>query len=154
MIDPPKIVQTPRRRTAVIRITIPREQIREVMGPAFAELAAACAAQGLSPAGPMFSHHHRMDPAVFDFEVGVPLDASIAPTGRVIAGELPAETVARTLYRGPYETLGAAWGEFQGWIQSHGHRTRPNLWECYVAGPESSPNPADWQTELNQPLET
>ena len=28
----------------------------------------------------------------------------------------------------------------------------PDLWECYTVGPESSPDSADWRTELNRPL--
>ena len=31
-------------------------------------------------------------------------------------------------------------------------RPGPTLWERYVIGPESSPDPADWRTELVQPL--
>ena len=51
-----------------------------------------------------------------------------------------------------YESLGEAWGEFNEWIAAHGHRPGPDLWECYITGPESSPDPAAWRTELNRPL--
>jgi len=30
--------------------------------------------------------------------------------------------------------------------------TFQDLWEVYVAGPESGPDPATWRTELNRPL--
>ena len=63
-LDEPRIVQARVQPTAVIRLTIPRAEIRNVMGPAIA----------------------------------------------------------------------------------------PDLWECYVAGPESNPDPATWRTELNRPL--
>lgn len=39
---------------AVIHITVPRSEIRNVMAPGLAELMAAAAAQGLKPAGPWF----------------------------------------------------------------------------------------------------
>jgi len=61
-------------------------------------------------------------------------------------------TVARAVYHGPYEGLVAAWGELAAWIASHGHEPAADLWEFYVAGPESSPDPATWRTQLNQPL--
>lgn len=32
------------------------------------------------------------------------------------------------------------------------HTPAADLWEVDVAGPESSPDPATWRTELNQPL--
>ena len=152
MLDQPQIVQTAAQRTAVIRLTIPRSEIQRVMGPGINEVMTAIAAQGIAPAGPVFSHHLRMDPDTFDFEIGVPVAAPIAAAGRVEAGQLPAATVARTSYRGPYEGLGAAWGEFIAWIAAEGHEPAPDLWECYVAGPESSADPATWRTELNRPL--
>lgn len=152
MIDQPEIVQSQLQPTAVIRLTVPRSEIRKVMGPAIAEVMAAVGAQRVGPAGPVYSHHFKMDPNTFDLEVGVPVSGPIKPTGRVAASQLPAATVARTIYRGPYEGLGAAWGEFGHWVTSQGHKPAANLWERYVSGPESGPDPANWQTELNQPL--
>jgi len=61
MIDQLQIVQTEVQPTAVVRFTIPRAEIAQVMGPASAEVMAAVKAQGLGPAGPMFSRHVRMD---------------------------------------------------------------------------------------------
>lgn len=152
MLDTPQITQTSAQSAAIIRLTIPREEMRSVMGPAIGELMATIAAQGIAPVGPLFSHHLTMPSDVFDFEVGVPVAAPVNAAGRVQPGQLPAVKVARTVYHGGYEGLGSAWGEFMGWIAENGHTPGPNLWECYVAGPESSPNPADWRTELNRPL--
>ena len=152
MLDTPQIVQTDALLTAIIRLTIPREEIRNVMGPGIAELMAAVTAQGVGPAGPIYTHHLRIDPHTFDFEIGVPVRARVAAAGRVKAGHLRAATVARTVYHGPYEGLGPAWAEFDAWIAAQGHTPAPDLWECYVAGPESNPDPATWRTELNRPL--
>ena len=33
-----------------------------------------------------------------------------------------------------------------------GHRPAEDLWERYVKGPESGPDPAAYRTELNRPL--
>jgi effector-binding domain-containing protein len=152
MLDTPQIMETAAQLTAVIHVTVPRAQIRDVMGPGITELMAAVAAQGIGPAGPLFSHHLRMDPDTFDFEIGVPVTAQVAVAGRVKPGRLPATKVARTIYRGPYEGLGAAWGEFDAWVAARGLTSAPDLWECYVVGPESNPDPATWRTELNRPL--
>ncbi len=152
MLDEPRIVQTTAQPAAVIRFTIPRDQIQAVMGPGFGEVLAVLAAQGLKPVGPFFSHHFRMDPHTFDFELGVPVGKPVTVAGRVKPGQLRAARVARTVYRGPYEGLGAAWGEFGQWIAEEGLEPAPDLWECYVAGPESGPDPTQWATELNRPL--
>ena len=66
--------------------------------------------------------------------------------------EVPAVRVARTVYRGPYEGLGPAWEEFMAWIAGEGHTQGPDLWEVYLSGPESDPDPATYRTELNRPL--
>jgi effector-binding domain-containing protein len=148
MIDKPQIVHTDAQLTAVIRLTVPRAEIRNVMGPGYQELMDTVAAHGVALTGPWLTYHLRMDPDVFDFEICVP----VAATGRVQPSQLRAATVARTVYHGPYEGLPAAWGEFEAWIAAEGHTSAPDLWECYVAGPESSPDPATWRTQLNRPL--
>lgn len=152
MLDTPRITQTEAQRAAVIRVTVPRDEIRNVMGPGMDELVATVAAQGIGPAGAVFSHHLRMDPEVFDFEIGVPVTGDVTPSGRVEAGELRAATVARTVYHGPYEGLGDAWGEFDAWLSDNGHEPAPDLWETYVTGPETTQDPTGWRTELNRPL--
>jgi effector-binding domain-containing protein len=152
MLDTPQIAQTTNQLTAIIHLTIPREEIRNVMGPGVAELMAVVAAQGMAPTGPWFTHHLKMDPATFDFEIGVPVTAQVAASGRVKAGRLPATTVAQAVYHGPYEGLGGAWGELDAWIAASGHTPGPDLWECYVVGPEANADPASWRTQLNRPL--
>ncbi|MCC7044228.1 MAG: GyrI-like domain-containing protein [Acidobacteria bacterium] len=152
MIDTPQIVQTTEQHTAVIHLTIPRADIQKEMGPAIAELMQMVSSQGIGPAGPWLSHHLRMAPDVFDFEVAVPVLAPVTPTGRVTRGRLPATRAMRTTYAGGYEGLGNAWGDLQAWVAAEGHTAGTDLWEVYRVGPESSQNPADWRTDLYQPL--
>lgn len=152
MIEPPRITETQAHHAAVIHLTIPRDQIRNAVGPAINELLTALKAQGVAPAGPMFFYHLKLDPATFDVEVGFPVATPIAAAGRVRPGTLPGAKLAQTIYHGPYEGLVTAWSEFMKWVEAEGHNPAPNLWERYIAGPESSPDPATWRTELNRPL--
>lgn len=152
MIETPHITQSDACQTAVIKLSIPRADIRHVMGPAIQEVIAAVVAQGVGPAGAVFSHHFAMHPDTFDFEVGVPVSAPVTPVGRVQSGELPAARVVRTVLHGDYELLPGAWGEFKDWIEKEGLPCAPDLWEAYVIGPQSGPNSSGWRTELNQPL--
>jgi effector-binding domain-containing protein len=153
MIDQPRIVPTDAQLTAMIRLTVPRAEIRNVMEPGISEVLATLAAQGIAPAGPWFTHHLHIDPDVFDFEICVPVTTLVVAAGRVQPSQLPAAAkVARTVYHGPYDELGDAWGEFMEWIRANGHTPATNAWECYLAGQESNPDPATWRTELNRPL--
>jgi effector-binding domain-containing protein len=128
MIDNPTIVQTERQPAAVIRITVPREEMTKVMGPSIEELLAAVSEQDLRPSGPIFSRHFERP------------------------GEIFASRVARTVYHGGYEGLPGAWGEFVNWVAQEKLDPRGDLWERYVTGPNADSDPGTWRTELNLPL--
>lgn len=155
MIDTPWITRTTGQIVALIHLRIPRDQIGSVIGPALGELYGAIKAQGLQPAGPWFTHHLVMSPSEFDFEVCVPVPTPVTATGRVSSAVLPAVKVARTIHRGPYDGAGglaAAWREFSQWIAANGHAEGPDLYERYLAGPDSTADAARWRTELSRVL--
>jgi effector-binding domain-containing protein len=152
ILDEPRILLTEAGPTATIHVTVPRSEIRSVMGPGLQELMVAMAAQGIGVTGPWFTHHLKMDPAVFDFEIGVPVASPVSPAGRVKPGTWPATRMARTVYRGGYEGLGPAWGTFDEWVKAESHTPAQDLWERYVKGPESGPDSTTYRTELNRPL--
>jgi uncharacterized protein YndB with AHSA1/START domain/effector-binding domain-containing protein len=152
LIDAPVITESAARLAAAIHLTIPRSEIRSVMGPGLGEITAAVKAQRIGPTGPWFTHHLKMNPATFDFEICVPVSAPVTPVGRVVHREIPALRVAQTVYRGGYEQLGEGWREFDNWITANGYATGLDLYECYRVGPESSPNSSEWRTELRRPL--
>jgi effector-binding domain-containing protein len=152
MIDPPQIVETTTRQTAIIHVTVARDDIQNVVGPGVVELMHTIAAQGIAPAGPWFTHHLASPRDTFDFEISVPVSAPVAPAERMKPGQWPSMKVAHTIYHGPYAGLGAAWSEFDTWITANGHTPAPDLYECYLGGRESSSDPATWRPELNRPL--
>jgi effector-binding domain-containing protein len=152
MIDTPEIVDLPARPIAVIHVTVPRSEIRQVMGPGLLELRSEVEAQGVETVGPWFTHHFRIEPTVFDFEIGHEVASRVAAAGRMSPSEQPAMRAARTVYHGEYEGLGAAWGGFDAWIRSQELDPAEDLWETYEVGPESGPDPAGWRTVLVRPL--
>ena len=152
MIETPQVVETPEQLLATIHIETPREKIQHVMGPGIGEAMAAVKAQGVGPSSPWFAHHLKTTPTEFDFDICIPVSAPVAAVGRVTPGQRPALKVLRTVYHGPYEGLGEAWHMFGRWAQANGYKVASDLYECYVVGPESSPNPADWRTELSRPV--
>ena len=152
MIDTPQIARSAQQRTAVIPLSVARAEIGRVFAAAVGELLAAMREQGIEPAGPLFSYHLKMPGDVFEMEIGFPVDADVQASGRVVAGALPALRVARTIYRGPMEGLGAAWDELNTWIAQNALVTRPFIWENYLVGPGNNAQASTWQTELNWPL--
>jgi effector-binding domain-containing protein len=152
VIDTPRISQMPDQLTAVIRMTGKQSEMQNETGNGYKELMAVLSATGIRPVGPWFTHHLRMDGEIYDYEVGVPVSSPVPPVGRVRTGRWPASTVARLVLTGSYEWLFGAWATLDDWIASQGHTPAADRWECYVRGPESSPDPSGWRTELNRPL--
>jgi effector-binding domain-containing protein len=154
LVTPPVVADAAPQLAAAIHMTIPRHEIRSVMGPGLTEIMTAVQQQGIGPAGPWFTHHLKMNPATFDFEICVPVSAPVAPVGRVVGREIPAARVVRAVYQGPYEQLAEGWKEFDQWMTTHGHVPAADLYETYTVGPESSPDAASWRTELRRPIAT
>ena len=123
-----------------------------VFGPAVGDLMTTLAAQGVEPVGAVFAHHLKMTPDAFDFELGVKVAAPVKAnrtrqTGRASGGKGRAYGVQRS-----YEGLPSAWADFDKWIRANGHEQAEDLWEVYSVGPQSTPMPANWRTELSRPL--
>ena len=151
-LDPPQLVDVPAFKVARIHITTPASEIRPAVQAGLKELRDALANQGIEPTGPWFTHHLKVPDQVFDFEICLPVSVDVKPEGRVAMGEIRAARTARTTYHGDYAGLGDAWGQFMQWINSQGVDVAPDLWEVYATGPDASPDPADWRTQLNRPL--
>ena len=117
MITPPEIVTTTEQPAATIHLVIPCQDMGRYMDPAIQEVLKALEAQGMRPAGPMFSLHNRRPTDHFDFEIGFPVEKAITPTGRVKNSKLPAMKVVRTVYHGPYDGLVGAWRALEAWVK-------------------------------------
>ena len=156
MISPPTVITTPERLTAVIRLTIPCQDMGTHMDPAIQELIRTITGQGIAIIGPMFCYHHRRPSDMFDFEIGFPVAQAIKPEGRVINSKLPAVQVVRSVYQGPYEGLAQAWPTLQNWVcenlsdrQAGGHGETGKFWESYLNNPDEVKDPKEYRTELN-----
>jgi effector-binding domain-containing protein len=93
-----------------------------------------------------------MNPDVFDFEIGMPVQTPVEPTGRVQPLTVPSMRVVRSGYTGPYGRLSQAWGTFDTMVARAGYKTAADVWECYVKGPESGLEPDEYYTELYRPV--
>jgi len=149
MIDTPKVVQSPEQRTAMIHLTVPRNEIQKVMGPGLQEVNEALAAQGVkalvhpSPEDGLPGVRLRaLRAGLLDRDRGGPRDAGPAESPHGGEDHLP-----RWL-RGSRRRL----GELQDWVRGQTLDPAPDLWEIYLSGPETGANPGSYRTELNQPL--
>ena len=149
MITPPELLTTKKVITAAIPLVVPGRDMPKYMDPAIQEILSVLNAQGMGPAGPMFSYHKRRPSETFDFEIGFPVAKAIKEEGRVVNSRLPAVQVVRSVYQGPYEGLAQAWPALQKWVRENGHGETGKFWECYLTNPDEVADPKDYRTELN-----
>ena len=141
MTDTPQIVKTGNFNAAAIHLIIPGRDMASYMDPAIAELLRVIMAQGGTPAGPLFSFHHRQPAETFDLEIGFPLTHVIKDRERVRMITFPAMTVVRAVYTGAYEGLGDAWGRLQEWVRQQGLAESGRFYESYLTNPDDEPDP-------------
>jgi effector-binding domain-containing protein len=131
---------------AVVHAHVDHDGIGPFIGPAFGEVMEAIGAQGLRPTGMPFARYHEADGG-WDVAAGFPVDAPPKPQGRVEAGTLPAGPVARVVYRGPYDGVGAAYEAVMDSIRESGDVVTGDPWECYL----DEPNVPEPRTEVFVP---
>jgi AraC family transcriptional regulator len=99
-------------------------------------------ASGLHPAGPPFVvYRDRVGAHRWSIEICAPIAEVPAgtPPGDLGVEWIPAGRVAKTVHRGPYETLGEAYDDLAQWIGEHGYTPAGPPREIYLSEPETPP---------------
>jgi effector-binding domain-containing protein len=130
-----ELVDLQEQRTAVVRGHVPYAGIAEFLGAAFGEVAEALKEQAVGTAGPPFAQY-AMRSDGFDIEAGFPTSGTVEPSGRVTPGVLPGGRTARTLHRGPYSEVAAAYDALAAWLTDDGYRPDGAPWESYLDEPD------------------
>ncbi|WEO76299.1 GyrI-like domain-containing protein [Cryobacterium sp. SO2] len=126
--------------------------LTDYFGRAFEASAAALARQGLAPAGPPLALYHGMPTDTVDVTAGFPVAATAQATEGVAVTTLPDGPAVATVYVGPYNGMTRTYDEIAAWLQAEKLTPRPDMWEEYLSGPDTDPNPATWQTRIVFPL--
>jgi effector-binding domain-containing protein len=130
-----ELVDLQEQRTAVVHGHVLYEDIAEFLNGAFHEVAEALAQQDAGPAGPPFAQYAVRSDG-FDVEAGFPTSAPVEPVGRVVPSLLPGGRAARTVHRGAYSEVAAAYDALAAWVTDDGYRPDGAPWECYLDEPD------------------
>jgi effector-binding domain-containing protein len=136
--------------TAVVRASLPADEIGGWLPGAYQEVMTHLAALGVTPAGPPFARLTFRDHTV-DVEAGFPVPSLVPSRGRVTPSMLPGGPAAITTHYGPHEDLGVACDAVTGWLKEHGYEADGPHWEVYYTDPQAEPDPARWRTDLVTP---
>lgn len=139
---------------AVLRKHASMKTIGQDASSGFATVGQAVGMAGIPMAGPPFLVMFEPidEESDGDIEIAFPVAAPFAGAGEVTGQELPAMTVASTVHRGPYDEIGPAYTTVVGWIQEHGHEIAGPPREIYLTDPSTTPDPADYVTEIQFPI--
>jgi effector-binding domain-containing protein len=142
-----------------VRAAARTAELTAAQGQRLRELWSSIQTRGLAPVGPPFVRYHTFGEVETDLEVGIPVAEATAGNGRVASGELPGGAAIVTWHIGAHDRLGEAYGRIASWLKEHSRDTAGTAWEVYwwidpntEPDPSSWPPPAEWRTELIQPI--
>lgn len=149
-----KSTQLHEQPTAVLRETVPMNELREFFSRAYHSVMSATQQQHVQLAGPPFALYRGMPTDVVDVEAGFPVAAPLSGggDGGVISGSLPAGQALEAMHVGPYETLPETYGAIMGKMQTDGLTPGNSMWEYYLSDPAAEPDPAKWKTLVVWPV--
>ncbi len=139
---------------AAVRMVIPWGNFSEVLGPTFGEIAMHLAMTGTAITNAPLVLYHSMDVTTADgdgdveLEIAIPIATPFPETERVKNSNVPGGIAAFTTHMGPYEEISKAYQAIQAWLQQFGHESTGVFWEVYMTDPETTPDPADYRTDV------
>lgn len=146
--------EIPEQSVIARRVSIHQAAMGATFAATFRSAYGYLGAADLTPVGPPFVIYHGRDGDRWDVEICAPFEgrpsADVAfPAGLGMA-RLPAVTVVRTLHRGPYDTLPAAYQELAAWAAAHNYEASGPPRECYLSPPGTPPT--EIETVIEQPV--
>lgn len=97
--------------------------------------------------GPLFLYHHEeFNPDATDIEVAIPVKEAVKGTR-----DLPGGLCAKTIHRGPYSELTAAYSRLREWIEQEGYVITDAPYDVYVSNP-AEVAPKDLITDVYFPV--
>lgn len=88
--------------------------------------------------GACFTLYHSEEPE-WDIEVCWAIKHAVQPTGKIKVYTLPVvETMASTVHKGPFVTIGEAYQAILKWIEANGYRINGLCREIYLHSPKPS----------------
>jgi effector-binding domain-containing protein len=136
----------------IIRSRVARSEIAATIGQNLGKIVPYAMQAGGVLAGQPFARYPEYGPGMVSIEVGMPLAAPIKGEGEIEAFTLPAGRAAVAVHGGAYDQLPESYAALERWMTGQGHAAAGAPWEVYVSDPADHPDPADWRTQIVQPI--
>ncbi|MFI5915371.1 helix-turn-helix domain-containing protein [Dactylosporangium sp. NPDC051541] len=148
------VVDMPEIHALVMRRRTGRSGIAAALGDCLPPVFAFAQREGLAMTGPPFARYTEAGLASVVLEGGVPIAAApaVALDDGIEAISISAGPAAVVVHAGAYEGLPETYRRIEVWMEEHGREPAGPVWESYLTDPGEYPDPADWRTQVVQPL--
>lgn len=136
-----------------MRRKVKQEEIAEALGAMFGPVFQYATARGIPFAGRPTARYVSFGPGLITIEAGMPIGGKAEGDGEIELGSLVGGAIATTVHKGPYDRLNEAHEAIEHWLADNGEKANGPPWEVYVTDPGEQPDPSEWLTEVNWPLE-
>jgi len=143
--------EQPTQPTLSVRVRAPMQELPQVMGRAYGEIAQYLCELGEQPAGPPFAAYYNLDVQDLDVEIGMPVSKNLPGKGNVQPSAMPGGKYAACLHTGPYSDIGPAYNTLSHWVLENGHIPTGVAYELYLNDPART-LPAELRTQILFPL--
>ena len=144
-----------------IRAQVRRTDVGEWCGTSFPIIGAAVAGTGTDPSGPSGATY---DAAFFEQDIGevlvfVPVAGPMpefpadSGSGKIESMTLPAGRFAVAVHAGGYDDIDRSYGRLGGHVAEYDAPLPAPIREHYLVGPDRTPNPHDYRTEIWWPVD-
>lgn len=145
--------EQPAQKTLSIRTRAAVQDLSQVFGQGYGQIAQYLGELGEQPMGPPFAAYYNMDMENLDLELGFPVARDLPGRGEITPGQIPGGQMATCLYTGPYDDIEGAYTALTHYVEENGYQTTGVAYEFYLNDPTETP-PAELQTQINFPLKS
>ncbi len=139
MTYPCEIKEQPAQPTLSIRTQTSVQNMPQVLGQVFGEIAQYLGRLGEQPAGMPYTAYFNMDMQNLDVEIGFPVARPLPAQGQIQPSEIPGGQVATCLFVGPYDQLGLAYEALTKYATDQGFSPTGAAYEFYLNDPRQEP---------------
>jgi AraC family transcriptional regulator len=136
----------------VIRKKCAPSEIAATLAECLPRVFAWCTQHGVPFAGPPFTRYLPSGPGLLTIETGLTIAVPSKGEGDIVATELPGGLAAVAIHHGAYDKLAETHVAVERWVEANKLESTGSPWETYLTDPGTTPNPADWKTEVVYPL--
>ncbi len=133
--------------TLSIRMRTSVEELPQVFGKGYGEIAQYLEELQEQPVGPPFAIYYNMDMQNLDVEFGFPIPMNLKGKNNIQISETPSGKSVSCIHVGPYSDVDAAYNALFQWIKDGGYKATGVTYEVYLNDPDETP-PEKLETQI------